>query len=108
MVSVMQLLFSAVRTFVQVAFLASFVFWHRVGPTFGLGFYSAARISYRAREIPVCSLTQSHPLRSGILALCNKRWLEVFLRNRVEFTAMLELTLDLLNYRLLPFVQQFQ
>lgn len=53
-------------------------------------------------------LTHSHPLRSGILALCNKRWLEVFLRNRVEFTAMFELTLDLLNYGLSPFVQQFQ
>lgn len=54
------------------------------------------------------ALTHSHPLRSGILALCNKRWLEAFLRNRVEFTAMLELTLDLLNYRLSPLVQQFQ
>lgn len=53
-------------------------------------------------------LTHSHPLRSGILALCNKRWLEVFLRNRVEFTAVFELTLDLLNYGLSPFVQQFQ
>ena len=53
-------------------------------------------------------LTYSHPLRSGILALCNKRWLEVFLRNRVEFTAVFELTLDLLNYGLSPFVQQFQ
>lgn len=53
-------------------------------------------------------LTHSHPLRSGILALCNKRWLEAFLRNRVEFTAMLELTFDLLNYRLSPLVQQFQ
>lgn len=55
-----------------------------------------------------CQLTHSHPLRSGILALCNKRWLEAFLRNRVEFTAMLELTFDLLNYRLSPLVQQFQ
>lgn len=54
------------------------------------------------------NLTHSHPLRSGILALCNKRWLEVFLRNRVEFTAVFELTLDLLNYGLSPFVQQFQ
>lgn len=54
------------------------------------------------------TLTHSHPLRSGILALCNKRWLEVFLRNRVEFTAVFELTLDLLNYGLSPFVQQFQ
>lgn len=54
------------------------------------------------------ALTHSHPLRSGILALCNKRWLEVFLRNRVEFTAVFELTLDLLNYGLSPFVQQFQ
>lgn len=53
-------------------------------------------------------LMHSHPLRSGILALCNKRWLEVFLRNRVEFTAVFELTLDLLNYGLSPFVQQFQ
>lgn len=53
-------------------------------------------------------LTHSHPLRSGILALCNKRWLEVFLRNRVEFTAVFGLTLDLLNYGLSPFVQQFQ
>lgn len=53
-------------------------------------------------------LTHSHPLRSGILALCNKRWLEVFLRNRVEFTAVFELTLDLLNYGLSPFVQQLQ
>lgn len=42
-------------------------------------------------------LTHSHPLRSGILALCNKRWLEVFLRNRVEFTAVFELTLDLVK-----------
>lgn len=54
------------------------------------------------------TLTHSHPLRSGILALCNKRWLEAFLRNRVEFTAMLKLTFDLLNYRLSPLVQQFQ
>lgn len=62
-----------------------------------------------AREkTPQERLTHSHPLRSGILALCNKRWLEVFLRNRVEFTAVFELTLDLLNYGLSPFVQQFQ
>ena len=59
-------------------------------------------------EFPKKWLTHSHPLRSGILALCNKRWLEVFLRNRVEFTAVFELTLDLLNYGLSPFVQQFQ
>lgn len=39
MVSVMQLLFSAVRTFVQVAFLASFVFWHRVGPALRFVFF---------------------------------------------------------------------
>lgn len=58
--------------------------------------------------VPPVALTHSHPLRSGILALCNKRWLEAFLRNRVEFTAMLELTFDLLNYRLSPLVQQFQ
>ena len=58
--------------------------------------------------IATAHLTHSHPLRSGILALCNKRWLEVFLRNRVEFTAVFELTLDLLNYGLSPFVQQFQ
>lgn len=63
---------------------------------------------YKGADVKVLVLTHSHPLRSGILALCNKRWLEVFLRNRVEFTAVFELTLDLLNYGLSPFVQQFQ
>lgn len=65
-------------------------------------------IDAKSADDAIEKLTHSHPLRSGILALCNKRWLEVFLRNRVEFTAMFELTLDLLNYGLSPFVQQFQ
>lgn len=71
-----------------------------------LNFVSPLRLSPNIATMD--ALTHSHPLRSGILALCNKRWLEVFLRNRVEFTAMFELTLDLLNYGLSPFVQQFQ
>lgn len=74
--------------------------------------YYGARITFIDEQdnqrILRVQLTHSHPLRSGILALCNKRWLEAFLRNRVEFTAMLELTFDLLNYRLSPLVQQFQ
>lgn len=68
----------------------------------------AAQVEGHPFSCAFATLTHSHPLRSGILALCNKRWLEVFLRNRVEFTAVFELTLDLLNYGLSPFVQQFQ
>ena len=37
-------------------------------------------IDAESADDAIKKLTHSHPLRSGILALCNKRWLEVFLR----------------------------
>lgn len=120
MLSIVQYLFYPVRTTWQLFILRGAVFFRCGAQLLDVsGGVSKVEIRHRqllvivlplaAQSNPVfISLTHSHPLRSGILALCNKRWLEVFLRNRVEFTAVFELTLDLLNYGLSPFVQQFQ
>lgn len=73
MVSVMQLLFSAVRTFVQVAFLASFVFGIALVQPLDLCFSGA---SFFACLRILCSLlSHESPLSANNASYCCKLYL---------------------------------